>query len=86
MRLNHKGRDRHARRVAVRYGRPMPVVVAAVVHPQIGSELVLRSAEYGERYKNSKVTMLGIEAGLYVVQSKRRKSPLQVAPAHLETV
>ena len=81
MRVNHKGRLRHLRRVAARNG---VAFVEPVLFPAVGTELVLRSEVYGERYKNSKVVMMGVEAGKCLVQSKRRKSPLAVAVEHLE--
>jgi len=50
-----------------------------------GDPARIKVANYGQRYKGSKVTVAGKseKAGFWVVQSSKRKSPLLVADEHL---
>ena len=80
MRLNHKGRERHQRRVANRAKYKGKVVSKF----QIGQEVRINTDVFGASYKGRKGTVVGVEGVLFSVQTPKRKSPLVIEQHYLD--
>lgn len=89
MKLSHKNRDRHVRRVAGRIraksGLSMPLAAAKTLF-FVGQAAMLRSKEYGVRYENRKVVIAMSGTDEVMVSVPGRKSLMSVLGKHLELV
>lgn len=79
MRLSHKNRPRHDRRLARKR------LLQANPHFGYGSHVRITTDVYGSRYKSQKVTVVGVLDGQTVrVKSPRRKAPMEIRAEHLK--
>ena len=54
-------------------------------HP-LGVEFRINNGDYGPRYSRVKGTVTGYDDGKVSLQTSRRKAPVMVDPAHLDSV
>lgn len=84
-------RRRHQRQKEIarrdrRQNPSQPVgVCVSDTHP-LGVEFRITNGDYGPRYTRVKGTVTGYEDGKVSLQTGRRKAPVMVDPAHLESV
>lgn len=84
MKLAHKGRARHDRRVLNRRRAKEGFFTQNRPAFTIGQEVMLVDDAYGKRYVNRTVKVVGFEDGRIMVQSPYRKNPMAVEERHLK--
>lgn len=83
--IKNGGNAAHRRkrlRMLNRLGK-LPVLASAPILFAEGQEVRITSDEYGKSYNGTKGVVLSIAGTTVVVQSKKRKTPLEVQASHL---
>lgn len=84
-RRRHLRQKEFARRDRRRNSSQLVGPCVSDTHP-LGVKFRITNGDYGPRYNRVKGTVIGYDDGKVSLQTDRRKAPLMVDPAHLETV